>query len=117
VRPFPGPGGKSQISASGGQGPVWSQARHEIFYQTNPPDHQIMVTSYTTEGDSFRAEKPRVWADRPVQPRGFALHPDGDRVAVAPAPEAAKQDHLVFIFNFFDELRRLAPTTQNGRSQ
>ena len=28
-------------------------------------------------------------------PRSFDLHPDGDRV--------------VFIFNFFDELRRVAP--------
>ena len=64
---------------------------------------------------SFRAEKPRLWSEgrftsRPRQ-RSIDLHPDGDRFAVAAVPEAlaeAKQDKLVFIFNFFDELRRIA---------
>ena len=117
VRPFPGPGGKWQVSTTGGWLPVWSPTRHELFYEPLDPEYRIMVAAYTIEGDSFRAEKPGVWADRPfgVRPLGwdFDVHPDGDRVAVAPAPEAqpaAKQDKVVFIFNFFDELRRLAPT-------
>ena len=41
------------------------------------------------------------------------LHPDGERVALAPAaesPNGGKQDHAVFVFNFFDELQRLAPS-------
>jgi len=44
---------------------------------------------------------------------GFDLHPDGNRFALATIPEdqvAARQDRVVFVFNFFDELRRLAPT-------
>jgi hypothetical protein len=42
------------------------------------------------------------------------LHPDGDRFALAIAPDtrAAKQDKVNFIFNFFDELRRIAPATK-----
>ena len=45
--------------------------------------------------------------------RSFALHPDGDRFAILSlgeddAPE--KRDKLTFIFNFFAELERLAPT-------
>ena len=46
--------------------------------------------------------------------RMFDLHPDGERFALAPveqAPGGAKQDTLTFIFNFFDELRRIAPAT------
>jgi hypothetical protein len=40
----------------------------------------------------------------------FDLHPDGQRFALtAPTQTGAKQDHLTFIFNCFDELRRLAP--------
>ena len=42
----------------------------------------------------------------------LALHPDGNRDALAlapPVPEAVTQDRLVFVFNFFDEVRRLAP--------
>lgn len=52
------------------------------------------------------------WGPRPRQ-RRFDLHPNGDRFALAPVREsqiAARQDKVVFIFNFFDELRRSAPT-------
>jgi Tol biopolymer transport system component len=118
VRPFPGPGGKWQISTAGGLYPTWSRTRRELYYGT-PNQNQIMVASYTVDGDSFRADKPRVWSSgsftfRPRQ-RPFDLHPDGNRFALATPPEAqtaAKQDKLVFIFNFFDELRRLAPTSR-----
>jgi len=40
-------------------------------------------------------------------------HPDGERFVVAAAPDnesVVRRDRLVFIFNFFDELRRLVPT-------
>jgi len=115
VRPFPGPGGKWQISTDGGVLPVWSRTRDEIFYGS--PDNRLMAASYAVEGESFRADKPRVWSERRFTQRGlrnFNLHPDGERFALAAAPEnesAVKQDKLVFIFNFFDELRRIAPVT------
>jgi serine/threonine-protein kinase len=116
VRPFPGPGGKWQISTGGGNYPTWSRTKHELFYGS--PNGQIMVAAFTVEGDSFRAEKPRPWSDgrfmnRAAQ-RSFDLHPDGERFALAAAaqtPGGAKQDHVTFIFNFFDELRRVAPGT------
>jgi hypothetical protein len=44
--------------------------------------------------------------------RSFDLHPDGERFGLAAALEnesAVKHDKLVFVFNFFDELRRTAP--------
>ena len=120
VRPFPGPGGKWQISA-GGTTPIWSPRRRELFY-SDPIDRRIMVASYTVQGDSFRAEKPRLWSERrytqrinAIAPRSLALHPDGDRFALAPSVEldvSAKQNKVVFIFNFFDELRRIAPATK-----
>jgi hypothetical protein len=40
------------------------------------------------------------------------VHPDGIRFVLAVAPEvdtSVKRDKLVFVFNFFDELRRLVP--------
>ena len=116
VRPFPEPGGKWQISTDGGVFPTWSRTRREILYAG--PDNRLMVASYTAEGESFNADKPRVWSERRFMPlprqRSFDLHPDGERFVVAAAPEgdsALKQDKLVFIFNFFDELRRIAPAT------
>jgi serine/threonine-protein kinase len=116
VRPFPGPGGLQQISNNGGQLPSWSRTRSELFFR-EPGTQQIMVASYTTAGDSFRADKPRVWAPGRSLPRprmrSYALHPDGERVAIAAATDprmAGAQNKVVFIFNFFDELRRLAPS-------
>ena len=44
--------------------------------------------------------------------RKYAIHPDDKRIIVA-TPDttaAAKYDTVTFVFNFFDELRRLLPT-------
>jgi len=113
VRPFPGPGGKWQVSANGSIGSTWSRTRRELFYRAS--DERIMVAPYAVEGDSFRPETPRVWSEGrfAFQPSAlsFDLHPDGLRFAVIRTVEAApaKQDHVVLILNFFDYLRRIAP--------
>jgi Tol biopolymer transport system component len=114
VRPFPGPGGKWQISSGGGNLPVWSLAARQLFYQTL--DAHIMVADYTATDDSFIAEKPRLWTDQPIRNLGIIngdLAPDGKRFAVFPLPYATEEDkgtvHVTFLLNFFDELRRRAP--------
>ena len=121
VRPFPGPGGQWLISNGGGIEPTWSLTRHELFYGSGQirSDGQIMVVPYTVEGNSFRAEKPRPWSETRylARPRldSFDLHPDGERFAVALVPDSQRgteQNELVFIFNFFDELRRVARATK-----
>jgi len=119
VRPFPGQGTKWQISRGGaGIGTLWSRTRNELFYMT--PGQQIMVVSYAVDHDVFLADQPQLWSDarfmrRPRQ-MSIALHPDGARFAVAAAAgaeAAANQGKLVFVFNFFDELRRIAPVQRN----
>ena len=116
VRPFPESGGPWQISSGGGAFPVWSRTKPELFYSTLT--EQIMVVSYHAEGTSFKKDQPRLWSEtrllRRPRRRGFDLHPDGTRFAAAIAPQtvtAVKQDKVVFVFNFFDELRRLAPVS------
>ena len=116
VRPFAVHGGKWQISTGGGSYPTWSRTKRELFYSLNG---QIMVASFGADGHTFRAEKPQRWSDgrylERAGNRGFDLHPDGERFAVAvPAqtPSDTKQDKVVFIFNFLDELRRIAPATK-----
>ena len=76
-----------------------------------------MIVPFADEGDVFRAEKPRIWPEGRYESRGpwrtFDLHPDGERLGLRPAAQTqsgGKQDHVTFIFNFFDELRRIAPT-------
>ena len=113
VRPFPGPGGaKTPISTGGGINAVWSR-KHELLYLA--PDGRIMIVPYTVVGEAFQAEKPRVWSETPIQVRPlsaatFDLHPDGKRVVMAPVTQAtAGPTHVTLMFNFFDELRRVAP--------
>jgi serine/threonine-protein kinase len=114
VRPFPGPGAKRQISTDGGQLPTWSLTRSELVYANL--DRQLMVVSYTVTGDVFNSTKPRLWSERRYLPRprfrSFTLHPDGERIVLDAASEtesAVSRDKVVFILNFFDELRRIAP--------
>jgi serine/threonine-protein kinase len=113
VRPFPGPGGKWQISSGGGDYVQWCRTGAELLYTA--PDQRVMVVPYAVEADSFRAGRPRFWSEgrfatRPRR-RSFDLHPDGARIAAAAVrgSEAVVHDRVVFISNFFDELRRLAP--------
>ena len=119
VRPFPASDKQWLISSGGGTTATWSRTRPELFYAT--PDREIMVVPYTIVGDEFRAEKPRLWSDRRFldrlgvggPQRSFDLHPDGNRFALSVVSDAERepaQDKVVFVSNFFDELRQLAPT-------
>jgi len=112
VRPYPASAGKWPISNGGGTFPVWSRTRPELFYSA--PNQQLMAVSYTLNGTSFLASKPQVWSSGRFMLRpglsSYDLHPDGNRFALVNPQEApTKQDKVVFVFNFFDELRRIAP--------
>ena len=116
VRSFPGKEGKWQISNNGGLIPEWAHNGHELFFRT--PDNQIMTASYTVRGDSFVADKPRAWSEKRIANVGalpnYGLAPDGKRIAVlmpAETPQGQQaQNHVIFLENFFDELRRRVPT-------
>ena len=117
VRAFPDRGGKLQISNGGGRYPVWSNNGRELFFRTD--DNRIMVAAYKVKGDSFVADQPRVWSEKRIADMGSAiignydLAPDGKRVVALMPAETAKaqqaQNKVVFLMNFFDELRRKVP--------
>lgn len=79
---------------------------------------QIGVASCVVQGDSLRAEKPRAWSPGRVPVLAgrawFDPHPDGRRIAVVTAAEETevRQDKVVFITKFFDEIRRIAPSAK-----
>jgi serine/threonine protein kinase len=111
VRPFPpsATGGKWVISNQGGTRPIWARSGRDLFYLGRDG---LMAVSYTLKGDAFVAEKPRMWLPNPAT-ANFDLAPDGKRLAVmtpVAAADAPKPEHqVVFLENFFDELRRRAP--------
>jgi serine/threonine protein kinase len=121
VQPFPGPGPRVQVSSGGSNRALWSPTSREIYYATGVGRQvRMMVVPYSIAGDTLIPEKPRGWSETifsggpPIASYGpgYDLHPDGKRFAVAPvAPEITNrpQSQLVFIFNFFEELRRKAP--------
>jgi serine/threonine-protein kinase len=112
VRPFPGPGGRWQVSASGGSYPVWSRNGRELFFKS--ADERVMVVQYSAGAGAFSAGRPRAWSERTVSLLGglsmWDVAPDGKRIATILSDADEKRrpaTHVTFLLNFGDELQRL----------
>jgi Tol biopolymer transport system component len=114
VRAFPDGHARRQISEGGGTYPVWSRNGRDLFFRG--VHNQLMVASYQLRGDSFVVEMPRVWFEKGIanfpSTRSYDPAPDGRRiVALMPVDTSAEpRDRVIFLVNFFDELRRRVPT-------
>jgi hypothetical protein len=112
VRPFPAPasggGGKWQISNNGGTWPIWPRKGGEILYRSGD---QVMAVDYSSTAESFSPEKPRVRVTTTGSAPGFDVASDGRLLLIMPmVAEGAKTERtLMFVQNFFDELRRRVP--------
>jgi serine/threonine-protein kinase len=97
-----------QMSSSGGTNPRWSRTKNELLFQSGDV---ILAAPYTIRGESLEPDKPTVRVEK-VGGTQWDLARDG-RIAlivqVNPADqnEKAPSDHtVVFLQNFFDEVRR-----------
>jgi len=116
IRTFPDKGGKWQVSSSSGKWPIWSRTGRELFFET--VDGHLMVATYTAKADSFVSDKPRIWSDKRLantgNPSNYDLAPDGKRIAALMRVETAEgqkaQNQVIFLENFFDEVRRRTAT-------
>jgi len=116
VRPFPGPGGIWRISTQGGRFPRWSATTHELLFVSQG---KVMVAAYAVVGDSFHADTPKIWSPTNLQgvnttSSRYDLHPDGKRLAALAVQQQGSgiEDKVVFVFNFADYLRKIAPGTK-----
>jgi serine/threonine-protein kinase len=119
VRAFPDKGGKWQISNGSGKWPLWSHNGHELFFETS--DNHIMMAAYAVKEDSFVADKARMWSETQLGNAtqglaNFDLAPDGKRIVALMPVETAEgqkaQSHVIFLENFFDEVRRKVPISK-----
>lgn len=97
VQPFPGPGGKVQISTGGGNFPQWRRDGREIFYLA--PDNRLMaVPVLQNSGSALEAGTPTsLFTTRPGSE--FAASPDGQRFLVNTAVEDSTSP-ITIIFNW-----------------
>jgi Tol biopolymer transport system component len=116
VRPYPGPGGRWPVSTGGGLLPVWRRDGRELLFETL--DRRVMAVSYAAGGDLFSPGEPRLWTNTRLRATGsfipnYDLAPDGKRLAAVLADDVNGEKpptQLTFLLNFFDELRRKAPS-------
>jgi eukaryotic-like serine/threonine-protein kinase len=114
VRPFPGPGGKWQISTDGGGEPMWDPSGKVLYYRTGT---KMMRVEVSTDG-SFRSGAPKVVFDapvaQPVLPIGYAaLAPDGKRFLMLQQVDREQPvTQLNFVQNWTTELSRKTPGTK-----
>jgi serine/threonine-protein kinase len=111
VRPYPGPGGKWQISTEGGTEPVWNPKGHEVFYRNG---QEMMAADYIAQ-PTFSAGKPKVLFEGPYVPTprsipDYDVSPDGQRFLMIKAPEQAQAPVPInVVLNWSEELKQKAP--------
>jgi serine/threonine-protein kinase len=114
VDSFPHQSGKREISPDGNSSPRWSRDGKDLFFVQFRAPRQLMAVSYSSRGDSFVTEKPRVWSREIAfftASGSYDPAPDGKRIVVLLPADTPQSPHnrLTFLLNFFDELRRRVP--------
>jgi serine/threonine protein kinase/Tol biopolymer transport system component len=113
VQPYPGPGGKWQISTGGGKEPMWNPNGLELFYRTGD---KMMAVEIATK-PSFSVGKPRMlfegrYRPTPATSPNYDVSRDGQRfLMLKPIEQAeAAPSQINVVLNWFDELKRRVPT-------
>ena len=100
VRPFPGPGGRFQISSNGGAEPVWTRAGREILYRR---EREFVAAEVRTEptfavaGSQVLFSADYVRGGREDAPFEFAASKDGNTIYVVRSTPVPKPDYELAI--------------------
>ncbi len=112
VQPFPGPGGKWQISTDGGIEPLWNPNGRELFYRSG---RRMMAVPVTTQG-TFSADRPVLIFEGdylastfPLTGVTYDITRDGQRFLMV-KDETTSATQINVIADWFEELKRLVPT-------
>ena len=112
VQPYPGPGGKWQISTEGGTEPMWNPNGRELFYRSG---NKMMAVDIATQ-PGFASGKPRMLFEGPYVPTpltfpNYDVSADGQRFLMLKSTdqEQAAPTQITIVQNWFEELKRRAP--------
>jgi eukaryotic-like serine/threonine-protein kinase len=113
VQPYPGQGGKWQISADGGTEPAWNLNGRELFYRSGD---KMMAVQVTTQ-PSFSVGKPRLlfqgtYLTTPLTSPNYDVSPDGQRFLMLKASDQTQlaPTQINVVLNWFEELKQKVPT-------
>ena len=113
VQPYPGPGGKWQISTEGGSEPVWNPNGRELFYRSGG---KMMAVDIATQ-PGFAGGKPRILFEGQYEPTpattpNYDVSPDGKRFLMLKPSETQETapTHINVVLNWFEELKQKVPT-------
>jgi len=108
VQPYPGPGGRWQISTEGGVEPVWNPSGRELFYRSG---NRMMAVPVTLAA-GFAAGKPEAlfegpWLRTPRTLPNYDVSGDGKRFLVLKADDQDESaPEIVVVQNWYEELKR-----------
>ncbi len=108
VTPFPGPGGKWQVSQGGGVEPEWRRDGDALFYRA--PDGALFEANVTARGSAVEVGTPRQLFSAPRTGnsgtgRTYAVSPEGDRYLVL-HPIQNTATPLTLVTNWVAALKR-----------
>jgi dipeptidyl aminopeptidase/acylaminoacyl peptidase len=108
VQPYPGPGGKWQVSTDGGTEPVWAR-NGELFYRNGDK----MMAVETNTKSNFSADKPKLVFERRYATYNtmpaYDVTPDGQRFLLAKTAGQGPQE-INIVLNWIEELKQKVPT-------
>jgi Tol biopolymer transport system component len=103
VAPFPGPGGKWQVSKGGGLGAVWTRGGQEILYRA--AGGKVLAVAVKAGASTFEVgapvnlfEESRIVAASPVR--------DGERILVALSAKSTQSFPIALLINWTEMLNK-----------
>ncbi len=105
--PFPGPGGKRQISTGGGTFPRWRRDGKEIFYIGS--DQRLTAAEVAIKGDTLEVQAVRPLFG-PVYTAGasyvYDVSADGQRILMAVPPAQGSSEPVTLVQNWASGLKK-----------
>jgi Tol biopolymer transport system component len=110
--PYPGPGGKWQISSDGGREPLWNRNGRELFFRNG---NKMMAAPINTQ-QGFSAGTPKMlfqgqYVTLANSTPNYDVTADGQKFLMLKS--AVQPTQIDVVVNWFEELKQKVPTGKN----